>query len=111
MPHKGACKERIIKQSVRDIEKSGIHPGVLIRSDGEHAILGDVSKTAKQRKGDTVIENTPKGNSQTNGIIERGIQILQEPIRAIEVDLEPRIGCRVEVTWKMVERLEGFQQT
>jgi hypothetical protein len=108
VPNKGASTEWIIKQSVKDIEKSGFHKEVVLRSDGEPAILDVMDTIAKTRMGETNLEHTAAGESQANGFIERGIQSLEEMVRTFKLDLEQRINTRVEVSWTIFEWLVEF---
>ena len=81
VPNKGASVEWVIRQTLRDLEKFGHAGKVLIRSDGEPALVDLISEIANLRKGITLVEHTPPVDSEANGFIERGIQTVEEMVR------------------------------
>ena len=97
VPNKGASAEWVISQSMRDIVKMGHSSSVVLRSDGEPALVDLLGQVALQRQGVTVIEHAVK-DSKSNGFIERGIQSLEEMVRVYKLDIEKRIGMQVKVS-------------
>jgi hypothetical protein len=115
---KGASDPWIVGKIVEDIDALG-YGRVVIKSDQEPAIK-DLQKEVKQQRwdelvvlmemikdirgietqvvltnGETVLENSPAGASQSNGFIERSIQELQGQIRAIKAATEKLIGTPI----------------
>ena len=45
--------------------------------------------------GEVILENSPVGESQANGMVEKAIQDVQGYIRALKFQLEKRIGCKI----------------
>ena len=97
VPNKGASVEWVIRQSLRDFENKCHSGRVLIRSDGEPALVDLINEIANLRKGITFVEHTPPGDSKANGFIERGIQTVEEMVRVYKLDLEKRIGEQLDV--------------
>ena len=91
VPNKGASFEWVVKQSIRDLEKMGYYNQVVLKSDGEPALVDLMKQIAAARNGKTVIEHSAPGESKSNGFIERGIQMAEEMIRVYKLDLEKRI--------------------
>ncbi len=99
VPFKGAGTDWIAQQVARDIVKCGYHGRVVLRADGEPA-LQDLLNAVARVRGDlpTVLETSPPGESQSNGYIERAVRSLEDMIRTHKLDLEARMGEKVEVT-------------
>ena len=67
----------------------GAHGKVILKSDQENAILDVVNDVCKQRRKEddsvmTLVESSPKSESQSNGIAERAVQDLEEGVRTPE---------------------------
>jgi hypothetical protein len=99
VPFKGAEAEWVIAQSLRDLDRLGHHGKLVLRCDAEPALVDLIREIAKGR-GDkrTVVENSPTSDSQGNGFIERGVRSVEEMVRVIKLDLERRLGVKVEVS-------------
>ena len=76
----------------------GYYNSVLLKSDGEPALVDLLNQIATLRKGVIVIEHSAPEESKSNGLFKRGIQMIEEMIRVYKLDLEKRIGCRLEVS-------------
>ena len=96
VPNKGASVEWVISQALRDLQKMGHSNSVILRSDGEPALVDLLNQIAERRAGTTVVEHSDL-DSKANGFIERGIQSLEELARLYKIDLERRIGTKIGV--------------
>ena len=86
-------------QTLRDLERLGHYGDIVLRSDGEPALVDLMKEIAKGRGNRrTVIEHSAPGDSQGNGFIERGVRSVEEMARVLKLDLEHRLTTRLEVT-------------
>eukprot|EP00973_Karenia_brevis_P002065 279970-Karenia_brevis.AAC.1 len=53
-------------------------------------------------KGNTVVEETPKGVKGSYGIVERAVQEIEGHMRAILLSLEGRIGVEIDAKERIV---------
>ena len=99
VPCKGADQEWVAAQTLRDLERLGHYGDIVLRSDGEPALV-DLMKEIEKGRGNrrTVIEHSAPGDSQGNGFIERGVRSVEEMARVLKLDLEHRLTTRLEVT-------------
>ena len=96
-PVKGVGGGWMIQQYERDLRKFGHHGKIVLRTDGEPAIKDLVTKVAKARSGETVLEQSPVGDSRANGRAERAMQVIEKQTRVIKIATERRLGCRISV--------------
>ena len=94
------------------------HGDVIVKSDNEPALRDLVEAWAKLRAaeggGKMVMENSPVGSSQSNGVVERGIQAVQGMIRTLRSALEDRWGVKLEVdhvVWTWLVEYAGWLLT
>ena len=71
------------------------HGDIILKSDQEPAIMSLVSDISKMRSekggvGRTIEEASPVGSSSSNGIVERGVQSVEEQVRVLVSALESR---------------------
>ena len=60
------------------------------------SIMEEVGKTRAQRGGGRfVVENSPVGSSQSNGVAEKAIQSVQGQVRVLKLALEKRRGIQI----------------
>lgn len=106
---KGNYNEYVSKRVAGIINRLG-YTKVVIKSDQEPSIK-DVSYEAKKRiwkdlaecqegakefcQCQVVMQHSPVGESQANGVIENAIQRVQGQIRAIKLDMESNTGTRL----------------
>ena len=101
VPQKGATVEWIVEQLKRDLAKWGIWDTVqlVIRCDGEFSLNDLMAELGKARtEGRTIIENSPKGESASNGMIEAAVKGLEGQVRTLWIALQKRIQANLEVT-------------
>ena len=98
VPEKGAGLEWTAKHVCRDLVKLGIGGKVVLKADQEPAIVSLIEDVIKKRGNElTVPEWSPKGESQSNGKAERGVQTIEGLVRSHKIDLEGKLGCKVPV--------------
>ena len=94
VPKKGITHERGAVEMIRDITKLGYHE-VILKCDGEPALKSVQEEVKKQRAEKTILENSPVGDSRTNGAAERAAQAIAEQVRVLRRGLEQRLGLRL----------------
>ena len=102
VPFKGGGVDWLVGQLLRDLRKMGVHGKVILKSDQENAILDVLNDVCKQRGKEsdsavTLVESSPKGESQSNGIAERAVQDLEEGVRTHKLDLETKLKVAVGI--------------
>ena len=70
---------------------------VLLRSDGEAAIVDLLNRVGDMRSAETLLEGSPAGDSRANGLAERAIQSVEKQIRVLKLALERNVGAKVGV--------------
>ena len=98
VPMKGAIVEWVVRQCVRDLERIGHYGQVTLRSDQELEIV-DVLREIANLRGSrgTLLEHSPVADSQSNGLIERGIRSVEEMTRVLLSDLSSQVGSSISV--------------
>ena len=80
-------------------ETGCLHGDIIVRSDQEPAVMSiieEVGKIRAQRGGGRfVVENSPVGSSQSNGVAEKAIQSVQGQVRVLKLALEKRWGIKI----------------
>ena len=92
----------IIKRIMAFLRECGCELGkIIVKSDQEPAVLALLEELTKERakKGaqETLHENSEKGSSQSNGLVERGVRSAQGMFRVMRSALEERYGIELEV--------------
>ena len=88
VPRKGAAVDWVTQQVARDIQRMGHHGRIVLRSDQEPALVDLANHVARQRgEAVTILEHAPK-DSQANGMIERGVETVEEITRVHQLALE-----------------------
>ena len=92
---KGATEDWVCKRVAQEIDDLG-YKDVILQSDTE-ASIKDVRRAIKEnRTHGTQERDAPKGDSKSNGSIERGVQSVEGQIRALKMQLERRIQKKME---------------
>ena len=96
VPRKGTEFPWIAKRAAKFIDQLG-HKRVTFRCDNEPAIEAPAREIAQARQegSQTVPERPPVGESQSNGIIERAVGLVDGQARTLKAALEHRMGARV----------------
>ena len=90
-----------VNQLVRDIESLG-YKQVILQCDAENSIKDLRNTIIRKRIDETLYRDVAKGQSQSNGVVERGIQSIENQMRCIKLGLEKRIGCRIQPDWDVM---------
>ena len=87
----------------------------VIKSDQEPAIISMMSDVVRLRaaKGaeETIPENSPTYSSQSNGVVERGVQAVEGMIRSLRSALEERISEKLDIgdaIWPWLVEYSGY---
>ena len=71
------------------------YPRIALRSDQEKSTLAMQERVKAMRRMETVLTNSKKKVSQTNGVIERAVQEIEGIVRTIKMHLEHLIERRI----------------
>ena len=66
-----------------------------LRTDEEPAMLAFQARIQQARKSRTTLANSPKGDHQANGRLEREVQVFQNMARRIRLAVESHLGVRL----------------
>ena len=97
VPQKGAEVQWVVQRCAKWIDDMG-HPKVRNKSDQESSIVAWWNAVAKMR-GDqtqTVPENSPVGDSQSNGAAEQAVGEVKGMIRTLKAALDAKLGAILE---------------
>ena len=72
------------------------HKRVTLKSDQESAMLTLKEAVKRESPEDVSLEESPVGESQSNGMVERAIQEIQGQVRTLRDAWESRYGCRMQ---------------
>ena len=98
---KGVGDEWLMKRLVKDFEELG-RRDMILKSDGEPAMLAVQSKVQSMRSGRTVLKNPPAYNPESNGAIEKGVQDVTGHTRTLKLGLESRIKVSIPADAKIM---------
>jgi len=97
VPRKGATGEFAANRAAafcRELGYGGIP--MIMKSDQEPALKALVDDIARKRSpAKTILENSPVGSSQSNGIVERAIQSYEGMLRVVKGGLEDRWDAKI----------------
>ena len=97
---KGSSDEMwVTEQMIEDLDTMGLNDCRLTFKADQEKSTGDLQNTVKRKRGaeglGTAIENSPVGDSNNNGKVERAIQEVGGVSRTFRSALEARIGAKV----------------
>jgi hypothetical protein len=87
VPREGLARARGAEQLIRDIEVLG-YKKVILKADNEPAMHALQEEVKKQRQDETLLENSPVGESQSNGVADCAVRAAGEHIRVVKLALE-----------------------
>ena len=98
VPLKGSSNKFAAKMIKAFLKELGVeHAGVTLKGDQEPALQDLLNKVARLRMpAKTFIEQSPVGESESNGVVERGIQTLQSEIRVLKDAFKTRINEKLK---------------
>ena len=95
VPQKGTAHEWIVDRVIAVLENLGYGKRkVIIKCDQEPAIV-DLQKKIIKKRENVIPENSPVGDSQSNGLVERAIQSVKKQVRIIKDALDHRLGSKL----------------
>ena len=99
---KGSGDKWLVKRMCRDLEDMG-RRDVVLKTDGEPAIVSLQSAVQAERPGRTIPRNPPAYNPQSNGACEKAVQDCTDQARVLKMALEARIGQEVPTDSPLME--------
>ena len=81
---KGRGDGWIVAKIVDDIDALG-YTSIIIKGDGEPALVQVMKEVKKARKHDTIIENPPAYDPQSNGVVETAVDTFMGQLRTIKI--------------------------
>jgi thiol-disulfide isomerase/thioredoxin len=93
VPRKGLAHVHGAEQLIRDVEELGCKKFIL-KADNEPATHALQEELKKQQQDETLLGNSPVGESQSNGLAERAVQAAGGHIRVVKLALESSVGIR-----------------
>ena len=96
VPKKGSSGQPWVAKAVADDMKIWGCSSVILKSDQESSLKAIHHEVQKLRAPlMTIPEHSPKGESQSNGVIERGNRTITEQVRVMIIDLEEKLKCKI----------------
>ena len=110
VPVKGTRDDFVAKRVRAFIRELGFeHVTITLRGDQEPAIQDLMNEVARiRRPAATLIEEAPVGESQSNGVIERGVQTAEGQIRVLKDALETRLACKIPAQHNVIAWMAEF---
>jgi hypothetical protein len=98
VPTKGSTGRFTIKKMLEFVEELGDgSQQIVVKTDQEPSIEAVVGELVKEREeGRTIVEESPKQSSGSNGIVERCVQGTEVHLRVILLEFESRVGEEVD---------------
>jgi hypothetical protein len=104
VPTKGASGKFGVDKVLEFLEELGDKDRrIIIKNDQEPSMKYLISDVVAQREeGRTILEESPVKSSGSNGIVERGIQSMENQVRAIFLGLQERMGGKLDARERIV---------
>ena len=99
---KGASDQWAVDRICDDLDLFG-HTEIVLKSDGEPAIMQVQNAVKSNRNHPTICQNPPAYDPQANGSAERAVQEVMNQVRAMKIGLQSRIGAQITTEWKIME--------
>ena len=99
VPQKGIDEHKVAVAHFLDaIQELGYtNSPIRIRNDQEPSALKVINTIIEQRAAQTVLEESPRASSQSNGAAEIGVQHAQGHVRALHRALEDSYKCKIPI--------------
>jgi hypothetical protein len=95
VPRKGLADDHGVDELVKDLEKLGLKK-MILKSDGEAALKHIQEEVRRRREEETILENSPVGDSRSNGHAERAVQSIVGLVRTMKNALENRTNLKLD---------------
>ena len=99
---KGRGDDKIVNKIVRAVDALGYRK-LIIKTDGEPALVEVQEAVARARVHETICENPLAYDPQANGGAERAVQEVKAQMRAVKIGLEMKVQATVNPTWAIIE--------
>jgi hypothetical protein len=106
---KGA-DEHLCKRVVEDLDNLG-YKEILLKGDQEPALRTLIEMVKASWNGDAALENSPVGESENNGAVERAIQSWEGQVRTMKDALESRIKSDIPADHSIMTWLVEYAAT
>ena len=101
---KGVKDTWVIEKLVEDIADWG-HADIVLKTDGEPAIVALQGAIREKRTNTTVPVNPPAYNPQSNGVAERAVQEVSAQFRCLKLALESRLKVPIKTHWYVLNAM------
>ena len=109
VPEKGSSGRFSAGKCLEFMEECGDgNCDVIVKTDQEPSIGILVQDIKEMRESRTVVEESPVGSHQSNGIIERSVQGVEGQLRVLKSALEGRIGKRISAERRIVKFMAEY---
>ena len=98
---KGLGDETIVKRVTGSVDELGDRK-VVIKTDGEPALVAAQEAIAANHVHETLVENPLAYDPQANSSAERAVAEVKARLRAIQISLETRIRTQVNAEWPVL---------
>ena len=99
---KGTEDPHVVKKVRDSIEELGYRK-ILLKTDGEPALVQVQEAVIKSRMQEAIPENPPAHDPQSNGVAEAAVREVKAQIRAVKIGLESRIKVKIQPDWPIIE--------
>ena len=99
---KGASDSWVVDQVKDDIDAMG-HTAIVLKTDGEPAIVQVQQRIKELRVHETIHQHPPAYDPQSNGAVERAVQEFMNTMRAMKLSLEQRLQVQMGMEWKAID--------
>ena len=98
VPAKGVGDAAIVERVCRGMVEAGVRAPCIVKSDGEASIRALRDELLLRAGEGAVPQESPAGESESNGAVEVGIKHVKGLIRVHILALEAKLGCTIPVT-------------
>jgi hypothetical protein len=103
--HKGAEDAEIVMRVVESIRRFGHRGRILLKTDGEPAILALKEAAMRQLTDGAIAVEPPPHESESNGGVENGVKLMKGLLRVHLLSLERKMGGRFPSTHPVISWL------
>ena len=104
LPEKGSSGRFSAGKCLELMEECGDGEGdVIVKTDQEPSIKILIKDIKEIRESRTVVEESPVGSHQSNGIIERAVHGVEGQLRVLKSALDGRLGKKVSAERRIVK--------
>jgi hypothetical protein len=101
---KGGEDKWILDQVVADIDQWG-YTDIILKTDGEPAIVDVAERVKKRRAHPTILQNPPAYDPASNGVAEHAVQDFMGQMRACKLSLEQRVKVEIPSNASIIQWL------